>query len=106
MAAFDIAKALQTADRPDVKVLCYSFGAPRTGNHAFAAEYDRLVPDTWSVINDQVGARPTLLTMSTGDTARWESASSLLFGLLCVLGHTPSQNRILIAGQGSALPAG
>ncbi|KAL4458650.1 hypothetical protein ABPG75_013515 [Micractinium tetrahymenae] len=31
----------------------YTFGAPRTGNHAFAREYGQLVPDSWSVINDQ-----------------------------------------------------
>ena len=32
---------------------CYTFGAPRTGNHAFAAETSRLVPETWHVINDR-----------------------------------------------------
>ena len=32
---------------------CYTFGAPRTGNHAWAAEYEELVPDTWHIINDQ-----------------------------------------------------
>ena len=37
-----------------VDVSCYTFGAPRTGNHAFAKEYNAAVPDTWSVINDQV----------------------------------------------------
>ena len=36
-------------------VTCYTFGSPRAGNHAFAAEYNQLVPDTWHVINDQVG---------------------------------------------------
>lgn len=28
---------------------CYTFGGPRTGNHAFAAEYNDNVPDTWCV---------------------------------------------------------
>ncbi|KIY96518.1 hypothetical protein MNEG_11444 [Monoraphidium neglectum] len=37
--------------RDQVKV--YGFGAPRTGNHAFAQDYGRTVPDTWHVINDQ-----------------------------------------------------
>ncbi len=37
-----------------VDVSCYTFGAPRTGNHAFAREYNAAVPDTWSIINDQV----------------------------------------------------
>lgn len=44
------------ANRSEVEVLCYSFGAPRTGNHAFAKEYNKMVPDTWAVINDQVSA--------------------------------------------------
>ena len=54
LAAFDIRKELLKAHRPEVEVLCYSFGAPRTGNHAFAKDYNRMVPDTWSIINDQV----------------------------------------------------
>ena len=32
---------------------CYTFGAPRPGNKAFAHSYERLVPDTWNVINDR-----------------------------------------------------
>ncbi len=32
---------------------CYTFGAPRTGNHTFAADTSRLVPETWHVINDR-----------------------------------------------------
>ena len=53
LAAYDICKQLQESGREDVKVMCYSFGAPRTGNHAFANDYNRVVPDTWSIINDQ-----------------------------------------------------
>ena len=30
-------------------------GAPRTGNHAFARVYMQHVPDTWHMINNQVG---------------------------------------------------
>lgn len=37
---------------PQVSV--YTFGAPRAGNHSFARVYERVVPDTWHVINDQV----------------------------------------------------
>eukprot|EP00208_Stichococcus_sp_RCC1054_P005346 CAMPEP_0206142186 /NCGR_PEP_ID=MMETSP1473-20131121/15880_1 /ASSEMBLY_ACC=CAM_ASM_001109 /TAXON_ID=1461547 /ORGANISM="Stichococcus sp, Strain RCC1054" /LENGTH=1445 /DNA_ID=CAMNT_0053537075 /DNA_START=238 /DNA_END=4575 /DNA_ORIENTATION=- len=48
LAAYDIAKAF-----PSFEVSCYTFGAPRTGNHAFAKDYNQVVPDTWSVINDQ-----------------------------------------------------
>ena len=38
-------------------VSCYTFGAPRVGNHAFARQYNALVPDTWSIINNQVSRR-------------------------------------------------
>lgn len=31
----------------------YTYGAPRAGNHAFARVYEKVVPDTWHVINDQ-----------------------------------------------------
>ena len=54
LAAYDIKQALVKANRQDVELLCYSFGAPRTGNHAFAREYNQMVPDTWSIINNQV----------------------------------------------------
>jgi hypothetical protein len=39
-----------------MQVSVYTFGAPRVGNHAFARIYERIVPDTWHVINDQVGS--------------------------------------------------
>ena len=41
-------------DHAKLDISCYTFGAPRTGNHAFAREYNKAVPDTWGVINDQV----------------------------------------------------
>ncbi|KAK9814642.1 hypothetical protein WJX72_009144 [[Myrmecia] bisecta] len=34
-------------------VFCTTFGAPRTGNHAFAWDYNSVVPHTWHIINDQ-----------------------------------------------------
>jgi predicted lipase len=37
---------------------CYTFGAPRTGNHAFAAESSHLVPETWHIINDRAPPHP------------------------------------------------
>ncbi len=55
LAAYDTRKQLQTCGKEDVEVMCYSFGAPRTGNHAFATDYNHMVPDTWSIINDQAG---------------------------------------------------
>lgn len=33
---------------------CYTYGAPRTGNHAAAKEFDRVLPDNWSIINGSV----------------------------------------------------
>jgi hypothetical protein len=62
-------------------VLCcaaLSVGAPRTGNHAFARDYNAMVPETWHVINDQVrdkrlavgAAALTCLSVSSGPCAR------------------------------------
>jgi Lipase (class 3) len=31
----------------------YTFGCPRVGNASFSAAYDKLVPETWHVINDR-----------------------------------------------------
>ena len=65
LAAYDIRKQLLENSQSQTKVVCYTFAAPRTGNHAFAREYNAMVPDTWSVINDQV------------------SYVNLLYGYLC-----------------------
>ena len=54
LAAYDIARALERLHGRVTRVICYTFGSPRTGNHAFAHDYQRVVPDTWSIINDQV----------------------------------------------------
>ena len=35
-----------------VKLHCYTFGAPRTGNHTFARMYEEAVPETWHIINN------------------------------------------------------
>ena len=64
LAAYDICKQLQGSSQQDVEVRCYIFGAPRTGNHAFAADYNRVVPDTWSIINDQVASLVWLMRQS------------------------------------------
>ena len=62
LAAFDIGKHLQDSKVSDARVICYTFAAPRTGNHAFAREYNTMVPDTWSVINDQVSCQLLVLS--------------------------------------------
>ncbi|KAK9817879.1 hypothetical protein WJX72_003574 [[Myrmecia] bisecta] len=51
LAAFDIQQQLQ--GQHHLQVCCYAYGAPRTGNHAFARLYNKAVPDTWHVINGQ-----------------------------------------------------
>ena len=70
LCALDVAKALpgwgfqvapallplppgQPAGARCVSLTCTTFGAPRTGNHAFARDFNRHVPDAWSVINRQ-----------------------------------------------------
>lgn len=53
MAAFDLAKAAAAAGQV-VSISCYTYGAPRVGNHAFAREFCEVVPDCWNVTNDQV----------------------------------------------------
>ena len=63
LAAIDVRKAIP--DAAHLSISCYTFGAPRTGNHAFAREYDDLVPDTWGIINDQ--ARNVHPVTSPGD---------------------------------------
>ena len=53
LAAYDIRQELVRQGQQEAQVVCYSFGAPRCGNHAFARDYNHMVPDTWSIINDQ-----------------------------------------------------
>ncbi len=53
LAAYDLATAIR-ASGLDVRLACYTCGAPRLGNTSFARAYEAAVPDTWSIINDQV----------------------------------------------------
>ena len=53
LAAYDISRAMEWVSKP-TKVICYTFGAPRIGNYAFAHTYDKMVPETWNIVNDQV----------------------------------------------------
>lgn len=50
LAAFDIQK-----EHHLYRLACYTYGAPRTGNKAFAKEFAQLCPDCWHVINDRHG---------------------------------------------------
>ncbi|CAD7703470.1 unnamed protein product [Ostreobium quekettii] len=49
LAAHDIRR--YCAVKPH-QLSCYTFGCPRVGNHMFADEHNRVVPDTWHVINN------------------------------------------------------
>lgn len=49
LAAVDLAKMMSWAS---IKV--YTVGAPRAGNHAFAKEYNQLIPDSFAIINYRV----------------------------------------------------
>jgi hypothetical protein len=68
-------------------ICCYTFGAPRTGNAAFANEYARLVPETFHVINDRLSilgcARLLLLFLFKFSCIEtwWRRVVSLLSGL-------------------------
>eukprot|EP00803_Ostreobium_quekettii_P010560 evm.model.scf_1177.1 EVM.evm.TU.scf_1177.1 scf_1177:22060-24549(-) len=44
------------------QISVYTLGCPRVGNHAFAIEYSKLVPDTWHVVNsvDAIAKLPKL----------------------------------------------
>ncbi|PSC69058.1 alpha beta-hydrolase isoform B [Micractinium conductrix] len=46
LASLDIARQL-----PRSQLTVYTYGAPRVGNSAFAAEQDEAVPDTWAILN-------------------------------------------------------
>lgn len=44
LCAFSLARLLPPGT---IQQAVYTFGAPRSGNHAFAAMYNEAVPDTW-----------------------------------------------------------
>ena len=52
LAAYNLVEAPSAAKIP-VRPACYTFGAPRVGNHAFAQNFADTIPDTWHLINDQ-----------------------------------------------------
>lgn len=51
LAAHDIARACELTPQ---QVTCYTFGCPRVGNHAFAALYRTIVPDTWHCVRSHL----------------------------------------------------
>ncbi len=53
LAAYDL-KNVAAKHNLDVQVSCYTYGAPRVGNHAFAEDFDRIINDCFHVVNHQV----------------------------------------------------
>ncbi len=53
LAAWDISQLLVDLPSTAYTLRCYTFGAPRVGDHTFAKLYKSAVPDTWDVANDQ-----------------------------------------------------
>ena len=49
LAAVDLTNMMRWGN-----VQVYTVGAPRVGNHAYARMYNRLVPNTWGIINYRV----------------------------------------------------
>ena len=50
LAAYAITSSLKPKS-VDFHMKCYSYGAPRCGNSAFAADYNEVVPHTWNVMH-------------------------------------------------------
>ena len=54
LAAYDavqLCRGLPAGAAAGARVLCYTFGAPRPGNHAFARDYRATVPASFDVIH-------------------------------------------------------
>lgn len=55
LAAYDFRKKAWD-NGVDLRVACYTFGAPRVGNHSYARQYNEICNDTFHIINDQVSS--------------------------------------------------
>ena len=53
LAAYDIQAAICSLP-VKATLSSFTFGSPRTGNHAFARASNAMVMDQWAIINDQV----------------------------------------------------
>ena len=77
LAAYDIAKAAAAAGAR-LRLACYTFGAPRVGNHAYARDHAGVVPDTWGIINDQARHSVTRCCARARRTSAWLSVPGCL----------------------------
>lgn len=50
LCSYDIATRTPCAAY-DIDISCYTFGAPRVGNHSWAREYNSKISETWQLIN-------------------------------------------------------
>ncbi len=58
LAAYEFQAELEGID-----IQCYTFGAPRTGNAAWARDFMHRVPECWHVINDRAFVRGAFLCL-------------------------------------------
>lgn len=63
LCTFDCARRMWRTTPTPPRLVHYNYGSPRVGNRAFAAEFDRLVPNAWRVANanDAVTLVPRML---------------------------------------------
>ncbi|GAB4816054.1 hypothetical protein N2152v2_003100 [Parachlorella kessleri] len=85
LASYDVAREAERlrAAGLDVQVQLYTYGAPRPGNHAFARDFLRTVPDSWDVIH--------------GDDAVAKGGKFVLL-------YKRAANRVLVNAEGDILP--
>lgn len=57
-------RSMRTERTPSLPPTPAPLAAPRTGNHAFAREYNAAVPDSWQIINGQDAGEEATARMS------------------------------------------
>ncbi len=92
LAAYDL-KGVASNHNLDVQVSCYTFGAPRVGNHAFAEDFDTIINDCFHVVNHQVIIRfrdipHDILSLSTAHVHVLTKKSSVLVWVLSTVWAT------------------
>ena len=92
LAAFDIARSADRLGIAKEQVMCTTFGAPRTGNQAFADLFNRTVTGgCWMLVNDQ--ARPMPEPASRWDSiGPVEQAMTACVGMKLCWRHVPAHD--------------
>lgn len=65
LCAFDLATRCPCAGAL-TNIKCYTFGAPRVGNHVWARMFNERVPDTWQLVNADGEPRRCLMSSIPG----------------------------------------